>query len=289
LTEHPTTSTTVTSQPSQTIIVPAYNESFRIECSLRTILEYLARQPYTSRVMLIDDGSSDDTAAVARTLTASFPTLSVHTIPHGGKAAAVLYGLEHATGEVMLFTDADLATPIDYLGRFRQRVAEGADVVIGSREGPTAARVGEPAFRHVMGRGFNAIVRILLLPGIHDTQCGFKLFTAQARDEILPRLRLYRGQDGLIQEPKVTAFDVELLVVARRLGLRTDIVPVTWTFGERQQGRSDRRHHNQRVGCAACEMERSPWPLCAGTATAPAIILRRHGPCVIGSGRSKVR
>lgn len=228
-------STTVTARPSQTVIVPAYNESFRIERSLRAILDYLARQSYSSNVMLIDDGSSDDTAKAARTLISAFPNLSVHTIPHGGKAAAVLYGLEHAEGDVILFTDADLATPIDYLGAVRQHVADGADVVIGSREGATAARVGEPVFRHVMGRGFNAMVRILLLPGIHDTQCGFKLFTARARDEILPRLRLYRGQDGLIQEPKVTAFDVELLVVARRLGLRTDIVPVTWTFGERSK------------------------------------------------------
>jgi len=235
LTEHSTTSTTVLAKPSQTVIVPAYNESFRIERSLRAVLEYLAHQPYSSNIMLVDDGSSDDTADVARKLIPVFPTLSVHTIPHGGKAAAVLFGLEHATGDMVLFTDADLATPIDYLETFREHVERGADVVIGSREGATAARVGEPVFRHVMGRGFNAMVRLLLLPGIHDTQCGFKLFTALARDEILPRLRLYRGQNGAIQEPKVTAFDVELLVVARRLGLRTDIVPVTWTFGERSK------------------------------------------------------
>jgi dolichyl-phosphate beta-glucosyltransferase len=86
-----------------------------------------------------------------------------------------------------------------------------------------------------MGRGFNAMVRLLLLPGIHDTQCGFKLFTAQARDEILPRLRLYREQSSQISVPKVTAFDVELLVVARRLGLQIDIVPVTWTYGEQSK------------------------------------------------------
>lgn len=222
-------------QPSQTVIVPAYNESFRIVQSLRTVLDYLAKQSYSANVMLVDDGSSDDTVDSARSLVPKYPNLEIHTIPHGGKAAAVLYGLEHAKGDLMLFTDADLATPITYLAEFRERVAQGADVVIGSREGETAARIGEPGFRHFMGRGFNAMVRVLLLPDIHDTQCGFKLFTAHARTEILPRLRLYRGQDGAIQEPKVTAFDVELLVVAKRLGLKTDIVPVTWTFGERSK------------------------------------------------------
>lgn len=222
-------------RPSQTVIVPAYNESFRIERSLRTILEYLEKQDYSADVMLVDDGSTDDTAAAARSLVSRYSNLSVHSIPHAGKAAAVLYGLEHATGSLILFTDADLATPITYLGEFREAVTNGADVVIGSREGKTASRVGEPAFRHLMGRGFNALVRVLLLPDIHDTQCGFKLFTARARDEILPRLRLYRGQDGDFETPKVTAFDVELLVVARRLGLETVVIPVTWTFGERSK------------------------------------------------------
>jgi dolichyl-phosphate beta-glucosyltransferase len=185
--------------------------------------------------LLVDDGSTDDTAAVASSFITEFPGLRVHSIAHAGKAAAVLYGLAHASGSLLLFTDADLATPITYLGDFRDAVGRGADVVIGSREGKTASRIGEPAFRHLMGRGFNAMVRILLLPEIHDTQCGFKLFTSRARDEILPRLLLYRGQDGAFEEPKVTAFDVELLVVARRLGLRTEVIPVTWTFGERSK------------------------------------------------------
>ena len=227
--------TTITALPSQTVIIPAYNESFRIETSLRAVLAYLAAQPYASDVMLIDDGSTDDTAAAARKLIPEFSNLAIHSIPHGGKAAAVLYGMEKATGDLMLFADADLATPIGYLEEFRRAVQYGADVVIGSREGVDAARIGEPAFRHLMGRGFNAMVRLLLLPGIHDTQCGFKLFTAGARDQILPRLQLYRGDDGQIQEPRVTAFDVELLVAARRIGLQIEIIPVTWTFGERSK------------------------------------------------------
>jgi glycosyltransferase involved in cell wall biosynthesis len=232
LTHDPTDNLTNPARPSQTVIVPAYNESFRIEESLRTVLDYLATQDYSATVMLVDDGSTDDTPHAARRLIATHATLEIHTIPHGGRAAAVLYGMAHAKGDLILFTDADLATPITYLGEFREAVLSGADVVIGSREGKTATRIGEPAFRHLMGRGFNVMVRTILLPGIHDTQCGFKLFSAHARDEILPRLQLYRGDNDSIEDPKVTAFDVELLVVARRLGLKTKIIPVTWTFGE---------------------------------------------------------
>lgn len=224
-----------TDRSSQTVIIPAYNESFRIVRSLTVILDYLVGQSYDADVLLVDDGSTDDTADAARGMIASHKNLYVHSIPHGGKAAAVLYGLEHASGDLALFTDADLATPITYLEPFRAAVANGADVVIGSREGDTAARIGEPAFRHFMGRGFNALVRLLLLPGIPDTQCGFKLFTADARTEILSRLLLYRGADGTFSKPKVTAFDVELLVVARRLGLNIDVIPVTWTYGERSK------------------------------------------------------
>lgn len=220
---------------TQTVVVPAYNEAFRIEATLETILGYLERQPYQSEVLLVDDGSSDRTADNAERLVQTHPQLAVIRAPHGGKAAAVIRGLSVATGDLILFTDADLATPIDYLGAFRAKAIEGADVVIGSREGASAARIGEPAFRHLMGRGFNALVRTLVLPGIQDTQCGFKLFRSSARDAILPRLQLYGVDDNPIDVPKVTAFDVEMLVVARRLGLHIEVVPVTWTFGERSK------------------------------------------------------
>jgi dolichyl-phosphate beta-glucosyltransferase len=227
--------TAAAGRPTQTVVIPAYNESFRVAKSLRTVLAYLADQDYVSNVLLVDDGSTDDTASAARSVQNDYSNLEVKTITHGGKAAAVLWGMGHATGDMILFADADLATPISYLNRFREAVDRGADVVIGSREGATAKRIGEPEFRHLMGRGFNLMVRMLLLPGIHDTQCGFKLFTANARDEILPRLQLYRAQDEAFSSPKVTAFDVELLVVARRLGLDIAIEPVTWTYGEQSK------------------------------------------------------
>jgi hypothetical protein len=103
-------------------------------------------------------------------------------------------------------------------------------VAIASREGIGAIRVGEPWYRHVMGRAFNGLVRLLLLPGIHDTQCGFKFFTREAIDQILPRCVLYRDA-SVVTVARVTAFDVELLYIARRLEFRIDVIPITWTYG----------------------------------------------------------
>ena len=108
----------------------------------------------------------------------------VLSIWHGGKAAAIRAGMKAARGEIVAFTDADLATPISYLGDFLGAIERGADVVIGSREGAGAKRVGEPVYRHLMGRAFNRLVQTLMLPGIDDTQCGFKVFTRFASQEI---------------------------------------------------------------------------------------------------------
>jgi hypothetical protein len=132
------------------------------------------------------------------------------------------------------FTDADLATPITYLGAFIEAIENGADVVIGSREGKGANRLGEPEYRHLMGRVFNRIVQLSVLPGIHDTQCGFKAFSRFASSEILRRSRLYVDADE-ITGARVTAFDVEMLVIARTIGLTIVEIPVIWTYGEQSK------------------------------------------------------
>jgi dolichyl-phosphate beta-glucosyltransferase len=137
-----------------------------------------------------------------------------------------------AKGELIVFSDADLATPLYYIDLFREAVDRGCDVVIGSREGQGSERIGEPSYRHIMGRGFNLLVRLLVLPGIQDSQCGFKLFTREAAQNILARTLLYSQPDGVVQGPRVTAFDVELLVVARRCGYRICGMPVVWTYGK---------------------------------------------------------
>src|SRR5690606_6653572 len=151
-----------------------------------------------------------------------------------GKASAVLAGLERASGDIAGFMDIDLATPLDAWLEARKAIHEGAGVAIGSREGIGAQRVDEPWYRHVMGRIFNALVRALLLPGIHDTQCGFKFFSRETLDDVLPRTLLYRDA-GVVRIPKVTAFDVELLFIARQHGHQIAVIPVTWHYGDQSK------------------------------------------------------
>jgi glycosyltransferase involved in cell wall biosynthesis len=218
-----------------TLVIPAYNEARRIAATLRTADAYFADQPYDAEVILVDDGSADGTADVARTVAHPGGRIRVLTILHGGKAAALRAGINAAGKELVAFSDADLATPLEYLEELRAALDRGCDVAIGSREGVGATRVGEPPYRHVMGRVFNGLVRFLLLPGIQDTQCGFKLFRRDAARRILARARLYADPAQLVRGPRVTAFDVELLVVARRLGYRICPVPVVWTYGTRSK------------------------------------------------------
>lgn len=217
------------------LVIPAYNEQRRVEQTLSVALRYLAEQPYRAELLLVDDGSTDRTVALAQRVAATNPALRVITIPHGGKAAAVRAGMVAAGGAQIAFSDIDLATPLRYLDDLRRAAASGHEVAIASREGVGARRVGEPAYRHVMGRAFNTLVRLLVLPGIHDTQCGFKLFTREAATAILARARLYAEPGRQVAGPRVTAFDVELLVIARRLGYRIAEVPVVWTAGEQSK------------------------------------------------------
>jgi glycosyltransferase involved in cell wall biosynthesis len=212
-------------------VIPAYNEAGRIRQTLETAWVYLQGQPYHSELLVVDDGSPDDTSRIASDFAADHPGVRVLSIPHGGKAAAVRAGMLAATGDLIAFSDADLATPLNYLTDFRAATLAGDDIVIGSREGQGASRIDEPFYRHFMGRVFNLIVRILLLPGLQDTQCGFKLFRREAVRTILDKSRLYREGTAEVRGPRVTAFDVELLVVARRQGFRIRSISVAWTYG----------------------------------------------------------
>jgi glycosyltransferase involved in cell wall biosynthesis len=217
--------------PSLSLVIPAYNEARTISQTLASAWEYLSTQTYPFEILVVDDGSADNTHALAEQFARAHPDVRVCTIPHAGKAAALRRGLARATGDLVVFTDADLATPLAYLEEFRRRAENGCDIVIGSREGPTAQRIGEPVYRHVMGRIFNLLVRVLLLRDIHDTQCGFKLFRRPVIDLLLNKARLYATPGESIAGARVTAFDVELLVVARRHGFRICAVPVVWTYG----------------------------------------------------------
>ncbi len=221
--------------PSLSLVIPAYNESAVIHGTLTDAWSYLSRESYDFELILVDDGSNDPTRAIAKAFAATHDRVSVVSIPHGGKAAALRAGMSMATGDLIAFTDADLATPLHYLATFRAAIGNGAGVVIGSREGAGARRIGEPLYRHVMGRAFNMLVRLLVLPGVQDTQCGFKLFTRSALDAVLDGARLYATAGERVTGARVTAFDVELLVVVRRRGFPIHSVPVVWTYGPRSK------------------------------------------------------
>jgi dolichyl-phosphate beta-glucosyltransferase len=201
------------------VVIPAYNEETRIGASLERIRAYLASKPFAAEVVVVDDGSSDRTSEAARRALPAGPPLRVIRLEaNRGKGYAVRTGVLAAAGEAVLFTDADLSTPVEELDKFLPRLDEGADVVIGSRAVPGCdIRVRQARPRQAMGKFFNRLVRLFVMDGCRDTQCGFKLFRRKAALDIFSRL-----------ETPGFAFDVEVLLLARRLGYRVAEVPVVW-------------------------------------------------------------
>lgn len=212
------------------IVIPVYNEARRIAATLEEIVAYLADAHCRAEILVVDDGSTDATPDLVDAIAVEHPSIRLVRLPHGGKARAVLSGMGEASGDIVGFMDADLATPLSTLKPALEALRQDTDVVIASREGAGSNRVGEPWYRHAMGRVFNGLVRVALLPSIQDSQCGFKFMTREARDRILPRVRLYTA-DATVTQPRVTAFDVELLYIARVLGMSIHIIPVTWKYG----------------------------------------------------------
>ncbi|MGE0448951.1 MAG: dolichyl-phosphate beta-glucosyltransferase [Vicinamibacterales bacterium] len=201
------------------VIIPAYNEERRLGATLETVQTFLREQTWTWEVRVVDDGSADDTRGIGRRFAAREPRIVLQEEPHRGKGGAVKAGLTSARGEYRFICDADLSMPIAEVTRFLPPAVSDFDVAIGSREGRQARRVGEPVYRHLMGRLFNLGVQQLVLPGIEDSQCGFKMFTAGAVDAIFPHVSV----DGW-------AFDVEVLAIARSRGLRIAEVPIEWHY-----------------------------------------------------------
>jgi dolichyl-phosphate beta-glucosyltransferase len=226
-----TLSAEVPEAPLLSIVIPAYNEAARLPHTLPQVLDYLAAAPFTWELVLVDDGSADATLALMQAAAAHRPGVRVLAEPHRGKAAAVRAGMLAATGQTILFSDADLSTPLvtveQMLPRLKGQGGE-ADLVIGSREGLGARRHGEPIYRHLMGRAFNLLVRWLVVPEVQDTQCGFKLFTRAAAQDLFRRLRLYGEDAPVVRGPLVTGFDVELLFLARTRGYRIAEQAVQW-------------------------------------------------------------
>jgi len=223
--------TAQSSRPFLSVIVPAYNEERRLPQTLQRAVEYLAQQSYSSQVIVVDDGSRDQTAAVVAEFSAAHPSVELIRNDHRGKGYAVRTGALRARGEIVLFFDADSSTPIEDVEKLLPWFERGYGIVIGSREGAGAHRISEPFYRHLMGRVFNFLVRALTVRGIQDTQCGFKALRGDIAKEIFARARLYGENARRITDAMVTAYDVEVLFLGQKLGERIKEVPVEWRYG----------------------------------------------------------
>ena len=205
------------------VIVPAYNEGLRLPPSLERIREYFDSLAETYEVIVVDDGSADDTVAKAEAIAKEWPQLRVIAQkPNQGKGAAVRAGMLQANGQLCLFSDADLSTPIAEFAKLREKIGGRVQVAIASRAMPdTKIEISQPRRRVLMGKVYNRLLQIVALPGIHDSQCGFKLFTAEAARVCFEPLTTFRF-----------GFDAEVLVRARKHGYQIAEVPVRWSHME---------------------------------------------------------
>lgn len=206
--------------PLLSIVVPAYNEDARLGASLTRMLEYFDSQGYPFEILVVDDGSSDTTRAIAEQIAAERSEVrSLSYQPNHGKGYAVRYGMLRAAGDRVLFSDADLATPIEEVEHLSAALDAGNDVAIGSRDVAGSKLIRRQSFvREMGGRLFNKVVQCLAVRGIRDTQCGFKMFTKSACYLIFSRCTIDHF-----------AFDVELLYLAKRVyGMKVAEVPVRW-------------------------------------------------------------
>ncbi len=204
------------------IIIPAYNEEYRLNDTLVKIFEYLETANFKSEVIVVDDGSKDKTTDVAK----SFDNVRVITqAKNMGKGAAVRIGMLSATGDYRIFTDADLSTPIYEIPKILTPLQNGFDVCVGSRAiDSSLIKVHQPFYREFMGKTFNKIVQLLVVKGIQDTQCGFKGFSANAANAVFSKAKI----NGF-------SFDVEILYISRMLDLNIKETPVEWYNDERSK------------------------------------------------------
>lgn len=206
-------------RPLLSIIIPAHNEERRLPPTLEKIDNFLRKQSYDAEVIVVENGSTDDTVSVTKTFAATHPYVKLIQVSTRGKGLAVKSGMLAANGDYRFICDADLSMPIEELTGFLPPHSDGYDVIIASREGEGSRRIGEPEYRHVMGRVLNTIVKLTAVRGFEDTQCGFKMFTRRAAED------LFR-----VQRMNGIGFDVELLFIAKKRGYRVKQVPITWYF-----------------------------------------------------------
>lgn len=204
--------------PFLSIVIPAHNEENRLPGTLEQVFAFLEKQSYESEVLVIENGSSDRTYEIAQEHARQHDNLRVIREDGRGKGLAVHRGMLSARGEYRMMCDADLSMPIEEAGKFIPAL-EQSDIAIASREAKGAARYNEPLYRHLGGRGINLIIRLLILPGLQDTQCGFKCFRAEIAEDLFKHQTLWGW-----------SFDIELLFIARRRGYKIREVPIDWYY-----------------------------------------------------------
>ncbi len=213
------------------IVIPAFNEADKISSTINQVLTFMRGFAESFEVIVSDDGSKDNTADITESFLEENPELILLKNPHKGKGATVWAGVDKAQGEYIYLCDSDLSTPISELKKLSVWARDqGYDIVIGSREGIGAQRIGEPFYRHFIGRIFNFFVQAVLLPGINDSQCGFKLFNKKSAKDIFSRLKIYGPDAPVLEKAYLGAWDVEVLYLARKLKYKIKEVPVIWTF-----------------------------------------------------------
>lgn len=204
--------------PFLSIVIPALNEEHRLPTSLAKINDFLQQQDYTYEVIVVDNGSTDRTQNVVNEFAKDHSYVKFIQLAERGKGRAVKAGMLAATGDYRFICDADLSMPIEEIALFLPpNNGDGADVLIATREGEGANRIDEPEFRHIIGRIFNFIVKITAVSEFEDTQCGFKMFSRKAADDLFS-----------VQQMNGIGFDVELIYIALRRGYKVIDIPITW-------------------------------------------------------------
>jgi dolichyl-phosphate beta-glucosyltransferase len=206
-------------RPHVSIVIPAHNEETRLPTALSKIDAFLKTQAFSAEVIVVENGSHDRTMQVAEAFSRVHAYVHVLRVDTRGKGLAVQAGMLAAKGDYRFICDADLSMPIEEIVRFLPPHSDGYDISIATREGREARRVGEPEYRHLIGRINNAIIQLTAVRGFEDTQCGFKMFSGRVAEDLFS-----------VQQATGIGFDIELIFIAKKRGYRIREVPITWYF-----------------------------------------------------------